>query len=462
MTALVREIPQSIEAEICVIGSMMLSPDCIPDVAEVVRSADFMRPSHRVIFDALCKMHRAGKAIDLVTLPDYLASAGLLDKAGGADYLSDIVSGVPSAAAWRHYAETVCEKSKRRQLIAIGDELADQASHPGSEVSDLLDRFQSKLYALDAREVRLSGAVADAGDVSADVLKRTENAWRNPDCFVGLRTGIASVDKATGGLRPGNYAVLAAVTSGGKTSLACSIAAAVCKKGMSVLFVSAEMTPAELMERFVAAESGVFLSRIRNGRLREGTDDWDRLTKADAIIAQWKLRIIGRSMTVAEIAASARKFQNDLRRPVDFIIVDYLQRIKGGGRTRYEQVSSVSADLKLVALDLGVPILALAQLRREVGQVGRLPCLHDVKESGEIENDADLILLLHHPESAEPDAFDSLPVWLKIDKNRNGPCTPWPNANGDMRGSIVLKWKPSVTRFSWPVERGLLKHAEIS
>ncbi len=452
----VREMPQSAEAEVCVLGSMLLDPDTIPEAREIVGVDDFYRPAHRTIFDALCKMHQAGSAIDLVIFQNYLTDNGQLEKVGGIEYVDDIVSGVPSAANLKYYAGIVREKSALRQLIGIGTKLADRAYHPEGSAEGLIDETQQRLIEQDARHKRMAGNVADAGEISGAVLKRTEEVWRNPDCFVGLKTGISILDKATGGLRPGNYAVLAGVTGKGKTTLATSITESVCRQGKAVLYISAEMTPAELMERMLAAKSDIYLSRIRNGRLRDGdvNNDWGRLADADAKIAQWKLRIIGKPLSVPEIAAAVRKFGQDLHRPVDLVVIDYLQKMKGPGNSRYEQVSGVSGNLKNMALDLGVPLLVLAQLRREVGQSGRKPCLHDLKETGETENDADVVLLLHHPPDNGPDVFDQdqYEVWLKIDKNRNGPETPWPSETENQKGAIRLKWKPSVTRFSWPVE----------
>ncbi len=437
--------PQSIQAEACVLGSMMLDPSCVPQVTDILAAESFYRPAHQLIFRVLVEMSQQGKPLDLVTARDEMLARKLLDQIGGDHYLVALAEGVPTAANVVYYAGIVRDRAMLRGLIVAMTDAVQRAFSPMDQpATELIAEAQTALVALEQHAGgERACQTSDAAPAYDAIVERAHERQR-AGASVGLMTGYHRLDEALGGLRPGNLSILAAVTGAGKTTVACSITAQLCLRGASVLYISGEMPWAELMERFAAAQVGIPLGRFRQAALEE--DDYRRLADARDGIRAWSLRMVGRPMRVAEIGAELRRFRMDLRRPVDLVVVDYLQKMRGrpGFKSRYEEVSGISNDLKALALDMGVPVLAAAQLRREVGQQARPPGMHDLKESGELENDADHVLLLHNPEMGQR-ADGSFRIWLKVAKNRSGNTTPWP---ADKPGEgVELAWWPTVTRM---------------
>ncbi len=440
--------PHDIEAEIVCLGETILSEgENIPSLRENLRPEDFYRPAHQTLCRVLFDMTDAKRPIDLTTVKTELERQCVLEQVGGMDYVKGIIEGTPNSGNWAYYAKTIRDKAIKRELIRMGHDIVRGAYTDTEDSGVLLAEAQQRTYDLGKR-AQDSGdwqmGIADAGE---SVLAKAEAVQREPGKYSGLMTGFEGFDKSSGGLQAGDYIILAALTGAGKTTLAMNIAANIASGGGSILYISAEMLPRELGQRFLQARSDVWGTRIRTGRLEVG--HWEALSKAQAEISQWKIELIGRAMTVPEIVLIARRLTKKWG-GISLIVADYIQQLKpSGGRSRYEQVSGISWSLKQAAMELEVPVLALSQFDRSVAKgmsgKGRKPSKHDLKESGDIENDANAVWLLHRPEDSAPDAFGTIEVWAKVDKCRDGVVTPW-----EGQGAIRLKWKPSVTRF-WEV-----------
>ena len=430
--------PQDQGAEMCVLGAMMLRKENIPAVCEFVAAEDFYFPRHSTLFRAMCGMFDRQHPIDLVTLRAEMERQGLLQEVGGYDYLCSLADGTPNTGNMEYYAKTVREKAGRRRLITLAQDI-DERAYSVKDFAQLQDDVQSQVYKLG--QGRASVGVVSAGEAVEQAIRHAEKV-QSGEIKPGLMTGFAPVDDATGGLQSGDLVTLAAATGVGKSALAMSIAQNVAREGGSVLYVSAEMESREMGKRLLQSQSGVPGQKIRYAK-QLTDEDWTQLQMAAGQLASLGINLLCRSATVAEIVLRARELASRTQHPLSLIVVDYLQLMRHTtGETRAQQVGGIAWGLKQAAMDLGTPILMLSQFDRAgVKQIDVTPTMHNLKESGDIENHSNTIILLHQPANLVWDG-DSMSVWCRIAKARDGMVTPWEGL-----GAVRLWFKPSITRF---------------
>ncbi len=442
-----RAPPQSVEAEQAVLGSLLLLPDLCDEVALILRPDDFYADAHRHLYEHMLSLHEQGKRIDTTLLVNRLSDAGQLEDAGGVAYLAEIAHAVPTAANAEYYAGIVHEKSTLRALILATTEVLRDAYDSSSDTRELMNRAESKIFAV--RDARSPGEVVPMDQVLQETFKQIDARLRGE--HVGVPTGFADLDGLTGGLHGGELVILAARPSMGKTALATNIADHVAADaGVATLFVSLEMSRLELGQRMLCARGEISGNKFRSGFL--SGDDRRDLMEASAQLSKAPLFVDDTpSRTVTEIAATARRLKR--RHELGLIIIDYLQLIEpdNSNDPRQEQVAKMARRLKAMARELKVPLLCLAQLNRqsELSKDNR-PRLSHLRESGAIEQDADLVMFVHREEyyltreQLEDPAKSHLKGMAKIivAKQRNGPVD-----------DVDLAWFQEFTRFKNAAKR---------
>jgi replicative DNA helicase len=453
-----RIVPHSLDAEVCVLGAIILSQGRrIGEARDLISEDDFYRPAHQEIWKALCWMADQHLAVDLVTFRDALVKHHRLEAVGGIEYVADLVQGVPSAANIAHYARIVREKSVLRSAIVAGQEIVRDAYEcldAGEMVSDASGRF----FELGQRLVG-EGRSMDVGAAADLVIERSARA-RETGEVPGIQTGISVFDATVGGLRANHLIVLAGRTSLGKSAMAlCNWSRTVLEAGGWVVYVSVEMPSDDLTGRLMASWAGVSLRKIEDGLLAEGTWGWEALLEAQHVVREWRerLRIIGRPVPPSHAAVWCRAMQQRWPGSPGLLVYDYIQRIPKSHprQTQYECVSEGSTALKNIALDMGIPVVGVAQFNRGPEADNRLPRRADLKASGDIEQDADVVFLLGDPKTPEtgpsplsggdPDGIPWSEVWGRVAKARRGPPTNW--SHRDNYSDIRLKFLAEVTRF---------------
>lgn len=436
--------PHSTAAEQSVLGSMLRDNACIADVLLLVAGADFYHDGHQRIFRAIAALADQGKPVDAVTLYEVLRERKHIEDIGGPAYLAELWDAAPTAANAEYYARIVRDKALLRGLIGVASEILRDAGRPGPSAEEQLEAAEKKLFAL--AQGAVSGTTRPIGDVLSDVLVRIDDRQANGGrCAGSVPTGFVDLDDKTGGLQAGELAILAARTSLGKTSLAAGIARNVASTGTAVLFASLEQSALELAERILCAEAGVDSYLVRRGQLKN--EHFDRLTTAYGKLRGAPIFIdAGCAQTATRLAALGRRYK--LRHQIGLMVIDYLQLIDPEDRraNRTEQVGGISRRLKLMAGELGIPVLCLAQLNRQPeGRADGRPRLADLRESGSIEMDADTVLLLWRQDAAkEPGARPPIqtgvevvaPVTVLIEKQRNGPV-----------GEVTLGFRKQCLRY---------------
>jgi len=427
--------PQNTEAEEAVLGAMLTNPNAIPVATDLLHGYDFWRDTHRLVFDAIRNLYVRGTEADFITVSAELERQGQLERVGGRDLVHALAEGVPAATAVAHYAEIVREQSVLRQLVQIGNEIAEMGYRHPDEVHVLLDQAEQKLFAVSQQgRARDFQALKDIVAQSfARITEAKEGSGRR-----GLLTGFKELDDKIEGLRPSNLIVLAARPSMGKTSLALNIAhnVAVQEKAPTAIF-SLEMSIGELADRLISASGRVGSHKLRNPRYIS-EEDLNKIMRAMAELEQAPIFIDDSAgLTPFELRSKARRL--DQREHLGLIIVDYLQLMVGDGRSesRQQEVANISRSLKQLARELDVPVVAVSQLNRSPetrgGDSPREPYLSDLRESGAIEQDADLVLFLYEKEKGSAAKGE---LTLKIAKHRNGPT-----------GEITLGWAKDYTKF---------------
>lgn len=410
--------PHSVEAEQGLLGAILVDgPRVLDRIEGVVSTADFYNADHRTIFATAKALHDAGKAVDLLTVFDALEARGEADRAGGLPYLGELGNCGFLASNATAYARTIQERATLRGLQqTASDILAACATPAGRSPAEIAAEAEASMQAMvdhsDTEPVRLQDAICDA---LADVQGRMERGGR----FAGLATGFDGLDGMTGGFEPGQLVIVAARPSVGKTVAGCNIAAHVAASGTATLFFTLEMTSREIAARVLAARSGVTVQAMRAGTSERG--DWDAMSNVAGVSANWPFFIDDTpAVSVAYVRAKARRIQRT--HGLGLVVIDYLGLMRGTGDNRAQEVGSISRGLKALAKELKVPVIALAQLNRaSETRPNRQPTLADLRDSGEIEQDADIVGMLHR-ESMHSDA----PEWegiaqLLVRKNRNGP-----------------------------------------
>lgn len=408
--------PHSIDAEQSVIGAILLAGGTALDRIEgLIAADDFYRQEHRLIFAASRALANSGKPVDVITLSEALEGAKNLSQVGGLPYLAGIAQNTPSASNIKHYAGIVRQRALQRRLLALAGEIQANCTAPGANVAEIISQA-------DAAMVQLLDAGTDEPtllyDAMADAIQNIDDraTGNRPS---GLLTGIADFDAITGGLEPGQLVIVAARPSVGKTAFALNVADQVAQRGGTVAFFSLEMERRELTQRLISLRSGVSVTAMRSGQL-EG-DQWNRISACQASADGQRLFLIDRpSIGVAYARAAARKIKR--QHGLGLVVVDYLGLMRGEGQNRTQEIGSLSRGLKALAKELHVPIIALAQLNRGTeARQDRRPQLSDLRDSGEVEQDADIVAMLHREELHNPASEWAGLAELIVRKNRNGP-----------------------------------------
>jgi replicative DNA helicase len=413
-----RTPPQDLVAEQGVLGGMLLSKDAIADVIETLKERDFYRPAHELIYDAILDLYGRGEPADPVTVSAELTKRGDIARAGGAPYLHTLISSVPTAANAGYYARIVRDRAVLRRLVEAGTKIVQLGYSEEGEVDDVVDAAQAEIYQV--TEHRASEDYVQLSELLPATLDEIE-AIQNGVAGEGVKSGFKDLDKLTNGFHPGNMIVLAARPAVGKSTLGLDIARnAAIHNGDAAVIFSLEMSRSEITMRMLSAEARVGLNNIRSGSLSD--DEWGRLAKRMGEISQAPLFIDDSpNLSLMEIRAKARRLKQ--RHNLKIIVIDYLQLMTSGKRVenRQQEVSEFSRNLKLLAKELEVPIIAISQLNRSPEQrADKKPMLSDLRESGSIEQDADVVILLHRD-----DLYDnqnrSGEADLIVAKHRNGP-----------------------------------------
>ena len=415
-----RTPPQDNAAEQSVLGSMLLSKDAIADVVEALKGVDYYRPAHEVIHDAIIDLYGRGEPVDMVTVAAELQRRGELVRIGGAPYLHTLSANVPIAANAAYYAEIVHEKAILRRLVDAGTKIVQLGYAGEGQVDDVVDQAQAEVYKI--TDKRASDDYAPLSDIMDGVLDEIEAIGNRDAGLYGVPTGFADLDDLTNGLHAGQMIIVAARPAVGKSTLALDLCrAASIHNNMTSCFFSLEMTRSEITMRLLSAEARVPLNHIRNGQMND--DDWSRLARKMAEVSSAPMFIDDSpNMTMMEIRAKARRLKQ--RHDLKLIVIDYMQLMSSGKKveSRQLEVSEFSRQIKLLAKELEVPIVALAQLNRGSEQrADKKPMVSDLRESGSIEQDADMVILLHREDAYEKESARPGEADLIVAKHRNGP-----------------------------------------
>ena len=430
--------PQNLEAEESVLGAMMLSPGAIGAVSEVLDASDFYRESHAVIYRAALALYAKGEPVDAITLVDELEERGELEAAGGRVRIHELAALVPASANAGHYARIVREMATLRGLIRAGGEIAQLGWERPGETTDLVDRAEQVVF--DLSQSRVSSEFSHIEELLKDSFERITALYEAGADVTGTPSGFRDLDRLTSGFQPGNLIIVAARPSMGKSGLGLCMAAnlAVRAEVPTALF-TLEMSKAEVTQRLMCSEAKVESQRLRTGKL--GADDWPRLTAACDRLAKAPIYVDDQgSITMMEIRSKARRLKSR-EQDLGLIVVDYLQLMTSGSNveSRVQEVSQISRSLKVLARDLDVPILAMSQLSRAVEQRhDKRPILSDLRESGSIEQDADLVMFIYRDEYYLGEESDQQGIAeVILAKHRNGPT-----------GTIKLSWLRRYAKFA--------------
>jgi replicative DNA helicase len=415
-----RTPPHDVAAEQSVLGAMMLSKDAIADVVETIREGDFYRPAHQSVYATVLDLYGRGEPADAVTVAAELTRTGDIGRIGGAPYLHTLVAMVPTAANAGYYARIVREQAILRRLVEAGTRIVTMGYGAPGDVDDLVDRAQAEVY--EVTERRTSEDYAPLREIMDEALSEIEAISNRGGEMVGVPTGFAELDKLTNGLHPGQMVILAARPAIGKSTLGLDLArAASIKNGLASVIFSLEMSRNEIVMRLLSAEAQVPLHHMRAGTMSDA--DWTKLASKMGVVSDAPLFIDDSpNMTLMEIRAKCRRLKQ--RHDLRLVIVDYMQLMTSGKRveSRQQEVSEFSRSLKLLAKELGVPVVAISQLNRGPEQrTDKKPMLSDLRESGSLEQDADMVILLHREDFYEKESPRAGEADFIVAKHRNGP-----------------------------------------
>lgn len=436
--------PHSIEAEQSVLGSIFLDPETVVNVLEYLEAIDFYRKNHQIIFDAIVQLYNRNEAIDVITVTNELESKEQLENIGGMEYLAEIATIVPTAANVEFYAKIVEEKSILRNLIRSATDIVKKGYEEADPVANILDQAEQNILQVSERRNR-SGFIR-ISDVINTSLQNIELLAQQSGDVTGIPTGYIALDKMTAGLQPEELIILAARPAVGKTAFALNIAQNVATKADQVVAIfSLEMGAESLVNRMLCAEGNIDAGHLRTGQMSE--DEWSNLIMAMATLGKSKVFIDDTpGIRIAEIRAKSRRLKQE-QGNLGLIVIDYLQLIEGNNReSRQQEVSDISRQLKKLAKELKVPVIALSQLSRGVEQrQDKRPVLSDIRESGSIEQDADIVAFLYREdyyeregaEESNEEELENNIVEVIIEKNRSG-----------ARGTVKLLFKKEFNKFS--------------
>jgi replicative DNA helicase len=428
--------PQNPQAEESLIGSLLLDKDAIIKVADIVHIDDFYIEKNGLIYEAILKLFEKREPLDVVTLSETLESQGVLKEIGGASYLTDLVNGVPTAAHVVNYAKIVTQKATLRRLIEAANLINNIAYDEDEQLDNLLDKAEKTLFDVSQKHLRQN--FISIKDVLADSFDRLDSLHKDNESLRGVPTGFTGLDNILAGLQKSDLIILAARPSMGKTSFALNIAQNVAtKQGVPVGVFSLEMSKEQLIDRMLASEAGIDSWKLRTGSLED--KDFEKLNKAMGVLAEAPIYIDDSAMTnVMEMRTKARRLQSE--HDLGLIVIDYLQLMSGGSNSsdnRVQEISEISRGLKGLARELNVPVIALSQLSRSVEQRSpKIPQLSDLRESGSIEQDADVVMFIYREDYYEKETEKKNIADILIKKHRNGPT-----------GDVELYFQPDQTLF---------------
>ncbi|NDY41436.1 replicative DNA helicase [Dissulfurirhabdus thermomarina] len=414
--------PQHLEAEQCVLGGILIEDGALSRVAEILRPEDFYREAHGLIYQAMLDLSERNEPQDLVTVHNALKAAGRLEAAGGAAYLAELTEAVPVAANVAYYAKIVRDKAILRRLIEKASEIAATCYEEAGEVDEILERAEAGIFEIS--QLKIHQAFHAVRDVMKDSIKRVEDLYARKELVTGVPTGFGELDRMTAGLQPADLIIVAGRPSMGKTAFALNIAQhAALEHGVPVAVFSLEMSKEQLALRLLCSEARVDAQKVRTGFLSE--QDWPRLIRAAGNLSEARIFIDDTpALSVLEMRAKARRLKAE--HGLGLVVVDYLQlmRGRGGSERREQEISEISRSLKAMAKELDVPVVALSQLNRKVeDRPNKRPQMADLRESGAIEQDADVIAFIYRDEvyNRSEDNPNRGTAEVIVGKQRNGP-----------------------------------------
>lgn len=431
-----RILPHSIEAEQSVIGSMLMGREAILTASEMLTGDDFYQQQYGVIFDAMVELHNEGKPVDLITLQNRLREKDVPPEISSMEFVRDLVNAVPTSANVKYYATIVSEKAVLRRLIKLNEEISNECYLAKEKVEVILEETEKKMFAL--LQKRNTGDFIPIRQVVMNSLENIEKASKTKGRVTGIPSGFTDLDSMTAGFQNSDFILVAARPSMGKTAFILNIAEYMAvKKEKAVAIFSLEMSEEQLVNRMLSLESKVKANNIRVGDLQD--EEWAKLIEAAGVIGDTRLLIDATpGISIAEMRSKCRKYK--LEYGLDIIIIDYLQLMSGSGRSesRQQEISEISRSLKALARELNVPVIALSQLSRAVEQrTDHRPMLSDLRESGAIEQDADMVMFIYRDDYYNKDTERQNIAEIIIAKQRNGSI-----------GTVELVWLPEYTKFA--------------
>jgi replicative DNA helicase len=428
--------PHNVEAEQAVLGCMLLDPDIIPTVTELIKSSDFYRDDHREICEAIIDITEKAGPVDIITVSEQLQARGSLDAVGGLDYLAAITSAVPTTANARHYAKIVEEKSLLRKLIKAASEISQASYEASEEAAFVLDKAEKSIF--DILQKRSTQGFTHIKDVLLDTFIRLEELYNTKSFVTGIPTGFTDLDYKTSGLQNSDLILIAARPGMGKTAMALNIAQyAAVQKHVPVALFNLEMSKDQLVNRMLASEVMVDSLKMRTGKLED--EDWNKIARALAPLSEAPVYIDDTpGISVMDIRAKCRRLK--LEKNLGLVVIDYLQLMQGRGKTesRQQEVAEISRSLKILAKELNVPVITMSQLSRgPESRTDHRPMLSDLRESGAIEQDADIVMFLYRDDYYNPDTEKKNIAEVIIAKHRNGAT-----------GTVELRWFGEYTKFA--------------
>lgn len=436
--ALIKRVPpHSIEAEQSVVGAILMDRDAITVAAEIICGDDFYQKAYGVIFDSVVELFNEGKPVDLITLQNRLREKAVPEEISSLEFVRDLVTAVPTSANVKYYAEIVSEKATLRRLIKMNEAIADECYQGQEPLEAILERTEKQVFEL-VQNRGGNGEYVPIKQVVLNALEKIEKASKSKGTVTGIPTGFIDLDYKTSGLQPSDLILVAARPSMGKTAFVLNIAQYVAfHKNMCTAIFSLEMSKEQLVNRLFSLESRVDAQALRTGNLSDA--DWEKLVEGAGIIGDSELIIDDTpGISISEMRSKCRKYK--LEHDLKLIIIDYLQLMSGSGRStdsRQQEISDISRSLKALARELNVPVVALSQLSRAVEQrPDHRPMLSDLRESGAIEQDADVVMFIYRDEYYNEDSEKKGIAEIIVDKQRNGST-----------GSVELVWLGQYTKF---------------
>ena len=435
-TLLKRILPHSIEAEQSVIGSMLMDKDAVIVALDMISAEDFYSKQYAILYETMLELFNEGKEMDLVVIQDRLREKNVAPELSSLDFIKEIITTVPTSANIKYYANIVKEKSTLRKLIKLNEDIANSCYVGSDSLEDILARTENDLFEL--LQSRTAKDIRSIEDIAKNVLYRIEAASRTREVVTGIPTGFIDLDYKTSGLQPSDLVLIAARPSMGKTAFVLNMVQHIAmKKELPCMIFSLEMSSEQLVQRMLAMETGIDSQKLRTGNLND--NDWDPLIRGVVDVSDSKIIIDDTpGISVGELRSKCRKVK--LEKGLSIVIIDYLQLMTGSSKrseNRQQEISEISRSLKALAREIKAPVVALSQLSRACEtRLDHRPMLSDLRESGAIEQDADIVMFLYRDDYYHKDTEHPNEAEVIIAKQRNGPI-----------GTVNLMWKPETTRF---------------